>query len=88
MLTANYILGEDKYVRLLLHSPHDEPFEIAEAHYELKLYEETEESGSAIIDGHEIGVRLCPNNRGIYELIFTYSVADTVRKVSVNVVVD
>lgn len=84
MLTANYILGEDKYVRLLLHSPHDEPFEILSASYELCLHGTVEDSGTALIDGHEIGAKLRPEKRDSYELTITYVVADTTRKVRVR----
>lgn len=84
MIRAKFILGEDKYVKIMLHAPNDEPFEISEAFYKLSIYGEQEDSGLALIDGHKIGIKLCPKQKGTYELVFTYKVVDTTRKALVE----
>lgn len=87
-MTVKYILGEDKYVKLLLHSPKNEPFEVESAMYELSTGNQVESTGSATVDGHYISMKLSPKTRGFYKLTVTYAVADTVRKVKIDVYVE
>lgn len=84
-MSVNFIQGEDKYVKLLIHSQNDEPFEIEGAEYELRRYTDVEESGECIVDGHYISAKLNPEKTGQYELIVTYRVADTVRKAKIRI---
>lgn len=84
MNKVKYILGEDKYVKILIHSPNNDPFEIDSASYELLRYGEVEDSGAALIDEHIIGMKLCPQKRTTYELMITYKVIDTTRKVQIQ----
>lgn len=84
MNKVKFILGEDKYVKILLHSPNNEPFEIDSATYELVKYGEIEDSGAALIDGHKIGMKICPKEKSDYDLIVTYKVVDTTRKTQIR----
>lgn len=84
MYKVKFILGEDKYVKILIHSPNNDPFEIDSASYELLRYGEVEDSGAALIDEHAIGMKLCPRERAVYNLTITYKVVDTTRKVQIQ----
>lgn len=77
---VKFILGEDKYVKIRLHSPNGEKFIIDGASYELSLYGEEEISGDAIIEGEYISAKINPKRTGHYVLEFTYHIADTTRK--------
>lgn len=87
-MTVRYILGEDKYVKLLLRSPKNEPFTLEHAEYDLMVRGQVEEHGDAVIDGHYISMKLSPKTRAFYTLVVTYVVADTTRKAIVNVYVE
>ena len=80
MRTVKYILGEDKYVKVLVHSPDNEPFVIEWAEYELARKDEVVDTGQCIIEEHYISRKLAPAEVGIYTLTITYRVADTTRK--------
>ena len=84
-MNVRYILGEDKYVKLLIHSQNNEPFEIQSARYELKRYGNIEQSGECVVDGHYISAKLCPEKIGAYEFVTTYMIADTVRKAKIRI---
>lgn len=80
MDTVKYILGEDKYIKLWVHSPDNEPFIIEWAEYELALNTEVVDKGQCIVEDHYISRKLAPSEIGVYILTITYRVADTTRK--------
>lgn len=84
-MLVRYIQGEDKYVKIRIHSPDNEPFIIESAQYELLRYNQIVVQGPAVITEHCISAKLSPNEKGHYTLIFTYYVADTVRKVKIDI---
>lgn len=71
--------GEQRHVRLLIHSTNNEPFKIRAARYELSLLGEVQESGECLVEEHCIDCFISPTQRHrTYELKVTYEVADEV----------
>lgn len=71
--------GEQRHVRLLIHSTNGEPFKIRTARYELLLLGEVQESGECIVEEHVIDCFISPARRHrTYELKVAYEVADEV----------
>lgn len=87
-MQVEFILGEDKYVKIRVYDPVGAHFAIFGAQYELIRYGRPIEKGNAIISGedeHEISARISPPEKGGYVLEFTYQVADTTRKARVDI---
>lgn len=84
-MVVKYILGEDKYVRILIHGPDGMPFEIKNATYQMSQNEEIIKEGRADVEDHYIDVKLCPPHKGSYLLIITYEIADTIHKTKVAI---
>lgn len=87
-MRTQFIIGEDKYVKIRVSDPMGQPFEIFAASYELKRYGKVIQSGPAFIDGddlHEISARIRPEDTGNHVLEFTYQISDTTRKARVDV---
>ena len=78
---VDFILGEDRHVKLYVHSVKDEYVAIASASYELLLDGDIEDSGSCVIDGQYIDMKLNPLHKSrAYILEVTCAIADEVRK--------
>lgn len=76
MQILRFHLGEEKHVRLLVHSTNQEPFTIRSASYELKYIGKVEASGECIISDHLIDAKIAPQKRCTYQLDIIYCVAD------------
>lgn len=76
MQKVHFYIGEERHVRLLVHSTNGEPFQIRDATYELQSFDTIEDSGDCIIDDHVIDARIAPKRRNTYLLCFYYRVAD------------
>lgn len=78
--------GEQRHVRLLIHSTNGEPFRIRAARYELSLLGEIQESGECRVEDHVIDCFISPALRHrTYELKVVYEVADEVLAETIKV---
>lgn len=70
--------GENRHVRLLIHSLKRESFEIIDASYILKKKgaDTPEADGISNINEHIIDTIISPKERGEYDLKVTYHIAD------------
>lgn len=82
-------LGENRHVKLLIHSTKNENFEISSASYVLKKNgsDISESEGISNINGHVIDTVISPKEVGNYTLTVTYHIADEVLIESVGVYV-
>ena len=83
---VRFIQGEDKHVKLLVRSPNNEPFTILAASYSLSRFGEVESHGECEINGHYLDIKIAPGQKAkSYILEVTYVVADSTRKVRIEV---
>ena len=77
-MKVTFDLGETRHVKLLIHSCKGDDFEIASASYQLvqKGKDTTEDAGASVIMEHIIDQVITPQNKGWYNLIVTYMIAD------------
>ena len=76
MHKTQFYLGEERHIRLLVHSKEDLPFTIQKSSYELQKLGKVESAGECKIEDHELDVKIAPQEKGIYRLLVTYEVAD------------
>ena len=71
-------IGENRHVKLLIHSVKNENFEISSASYILKknCSDIPESQGTSNIMEHVIDTVICPKEVGSYTLSITYTIAD------------
>lgn len=81
----DWILGEDKYIELEVHSKQSGPIVIPSASWELKknMDADPEQAGACEIDGALISVLVEPRETGVYTLEITYEIPPETRKVRV-----
>lgn len=72
------ILGEKRTISLLVTSLDEAPFSIKNASYRLKLGDEVEDEGAAIIDEQSLIVNISPKMVGRYILEFVMQIADEI----------
>lgn len=72
------ILGEKRTISLLVTSLDETPFSIKNASYQLKLGDEVEDEGAAIIDEQSLIVNISPKMVGRYILEFVMQIADEI----------
>lgn len=89
-MRATYILGEDKHIKILVHSTRKERFEVIKAEYILKNGDNVEDSGPCeiIVDGDKnyLDAKISPHERSrLYKLEVTFWVLDEIRKVIVDI---
>lgn len=72
------ILGEKRTISLLVTSLDEAPFSIKNASYQLKLGDEVEDEGAAIIDEQSLIVNISPKMVGRYILEFVIQIADEI----------
>lgn len=72
------ILGEKRTISLLVTSLNETPFSIKNASYQLKLGDEVEDEGTAIIDEQSLIVNISPKMVGRYILEFVMQIADEI----------
>lgn len=79
-MKVRFELGENRHVKLLIHSLKNENFEIDSASYSLvKSDEKIEESaGPCTIYEHTIDSVISPQKRGVYLLKVTYQILDEI----------
>lgn len=87
MQRIQFRTGEDRHVRLLVHSTNGEPFTIHGASWELSYVGKLEASGECEIDGHVIDAKIAPETRATYQLAIIYRVADETLVEKIEVVV-
>lgn len=77
-MRVKFDLGENRHVKLIIHSLKNENFEIDNASYTLTKVGNTEEesSGPCMIYDHEIDSVISPNEKGVYHLKITYKILD------------
>ena len=78
MLQVGFILGEERYIRLLIKSiDENKEFIIRQADYRLVTQAGVEEtSGHCTIADHMIMALISPLTRGRYKVIFSYYISD------------
>lgn len=83
-------LGETRHIRIKVYSIQGESFEIRNARYELILYKdsEIEAQGAANIIDHVLDAIVTPKCCGVYDLKFTYNIADETLIDTVRIYVD
>jgi hypothetical protein len=69
-------VGEEKHVRLMIHSTRDDAFEIDDAKWELLKAGTVVASGECTINDHEIDMLIAPEARCRHQLVITYKIAD------------
>jgi len=85
-MDVDFILGEDKYVKFLVHSAKNDEFTIHKASFELYLDSSLEQNGNCTIDGHYINLKLNPQcASNLYTLVITYIIADETLKYKVRI---
>lgn len=72
------ILGEKRTISLLVTSLDEAPFSIKNVSYQLKLGDEVEDEGAAIIDEQSLIVNISPKMVGRYILEFVMQIADEI----------
>lgn len=77
-MKVTFDLGETRHVKLLIHSCKGDDFEIVSASYQFvqKGAETPEDEGASVIMEHVIDQVITPKNKGWYNLIVTYMIAD------------
>lgn len=88
MQRIKFLLGEERHVRIRIHSANGESFAIREASFELKYGAQLEDSGDCMIDGDVIDALIVPQRITSYKLYFKYHVADEVLMECIQVDVD
>lgn len=88
-MTAAFDLGENRHIKLKIHSVKNDLFEIESASYILwkKNSDEPEDMGSSNIYEHIIDTVICPKEAGEYVLKITYHIADEVLIENIKVLV-
>lgn len=76
MQRVEFYAGEDKHVKLMVHSTADDEFTIQSATWELSMAGQVESSGECAINEHVIDVKIFPQRKGIYRLVIKYRIAD------------
>lgn len=81
---VKFVLGENKYIKLLVKSRNKKPFIVSLATWELFRNKELESSGGCDITQEDtfnyIRTKISPEYRGNYVLIISYHVADEILK--------
>jgi hypothetical protein len=82
-----YLLGEDKKVRLQVQGIEPDPFYIQQATYELSYgnYEGIEASGNCEINETLLTAQVAPKKRGTYYLTFTYIIGTETFKERISI---
>lgn len=88
MQRIQFYMGEDRYVRFLVHASDDEVFTIRTARWSLTCAGQQEADGECLIDEHMISAKISPLKRSVYHLSITYQVADETLIEKVEVVVN
>lgn len=77
MQKIRFDMGEERHVRLLIHSAGDTPFVIRSASWSLTGYGDVRESGECEIIDHIIDAYItAPARRTVYRLTITYVIND------------
>ena len=76
MQRITFKVGEQRYVRLLVHATNCEVFLIREARWELIGSGCIESEGECLIQDHEISAYIIPKKRVTYQLRIIYRVSD------------
>lgn len=88
MYKTNFILGENKKVRVQITSSLNEDFTIADASYQLLFGNASEKEGTCTIEpGHIICAQLQPKNIGSYTLKLSYTIGGETLKTNIGLVV-
>lgn len=79
-MELKFDIGENRHVKLLIHSTKDENFVIDTASYSLTKVgeEEQEATGPCMIYDHVIDTVISPKETGIYHLKITYKITDEI----------
>ena len=83
-MSANYVgsldfdLGEKRHVKAVVKTKCETELEfvIRNARYELKKSGEVVDRGECTVTGHELDSYIAPDDRGTYDLVLTYEIAD------------
>ena len=87
-LLKNFILGENKKVRVQITSSLGEDFEITNASYKLVNGSSSESTGNCTIEpGHIISTQVQPKNAGSYTLALTYTIGGETLKTNIGLIV-
>lgn len=76
MQRITFKVGEQRYVRLLVHATNGDAFLIRDARWELIGAGCVESEGECLIQDHEISAYIKPQKRVTYQLRIIYRVAD------------
>lgn len=76
MYKTQFYLGEERHIRLLVHSKEGIPFSIQKSNWELQKLGKVEQCGECKITDHELDMKISPKEKGNYKLLVTYEVAD------------
>lgn len=87
MQKVRFFLGEEKHIRLMVHSTRNDPFSIRNATWELSWAGRVEASGTCEVDDHILDAIICPKKATVYQLAITYRIADETLIEKIEVVV-
>ena len=76
MHKVQFYLGEQRHIRLQVHSKENLPFTIRNATWELQYLGKEEASGDCSVQDHILDVKIAPLQKTLYRLLIAYEVAD------------
>jgi hypothetical protein len=82
---TEFILGEDKTVRVEVYHVDNEEFIISSATYDLKKNNIVESTGNSTINQHILSAQIEPATKGAYTLEFIYHIGSETLKARVTV---
>ena len=88
MKQLEIFLGERRKIWLEISSTDDTTFLIRNASYELKKHRTVEDSGECTIDGYQVIALIQPQEKGQYQLIYSYEIGGEILKEDVTINVE
>lgn len=90
MNRLKFILGEKRriWLEITTSDKDSENFMIRNAKYELRLRGEEEAAGECTVQDHQIIAVVQPQQKGQYELIYTFQIGDEILKEDVTIIVE
>ncbi|MDD3253836.1 MAG: hypothetical protein PHV18_14910 [Lachnospiraceae bacterium] len=87
MQRISFDAGEQRHIKILIHSIKNDPFVIRNAKWELVCAGTVESYGDCEIEEHVIDAFIAPQSRSMYRLRIQYEIADEVLVEQMEVVV-
>jgi hypothetical protein len=87
MDSVEFILGEDREVRFVVHAAETDVFSIKSATWELARGDELEAKGGCLVDGSTVRAQIQPLVKAFYRLEITLAIGNETIKKRIRLVV-